>query len=98
MTPDEMKNLALYAVWALVGATVTTGLQLAGTLAGTDDILIRPLLATFIGAFFGTLATALGTSRLTRAGSTGIARQVDALRDQGVHRSEMVVVAKDEMS
>jgi hypothetical protein len=92
MTQDELKNIGMYVVWALIGATVTTGLQLAGVLSGTDEILVRPLLATFLSSFFGTIATVLGASRLTRVGSTGIAQQVDALREAGVPRREMVVV------
>lgn len=96
MKPDQIRSLGLYALWAFIGATVATGLHLAQVLAGTDSIEIRPLAATFTASFFGALATALGTSQLTRFGSEGIAKQVDALKSQGIPRSEMVVLAQDD--
>lgn len=96
MTPEQMRSLGLYALWAFIGATVATGLQLATMLAGTDVIAIRPLAAVFTSSFFGSLATVVGTSQLTRFGSEQIAKQVDALKTQGVPRSEMVVVSQEE--
>jgi len=88
--------MGLYALWAFIGATVTTGLHLAQVLAGTDMIEIRPLAATFTASFFGALATALGTSQLTRFGSEQIAQQVDALKSQGVPKSQMVVMSEED--
>lgn len=96
MTPEQLRSLGLYALWAFIGATVATGLHLAQVLAGTDVIAIRPLAATFTASFFGALATALGTSQLTRFGSEQIAKQVDALKTQGVPKSEMVVLSQDD--
>lgn len=96
MTPAQLKSLGLYCLWALIGAIVATGLHLAQVLSGSDDVLIRPLAATFTTSFFGALATALGTSQLTRLGSEQIAAQVKALQDQGVSRAEMVVLTQDE--
>lgn len=96
MTPELLKSLGLYIAWAFVGAVVATGLQLATLLAGTDDIAIRPLLATFMSSFFGAVATILGTSQLARFGSEGLAKQVDALKARGVPRSDMVVVTQGE--
>lgn len=94
MRPEQLRSLGLYALWAFIGATVTTGLHLAQVLAGTDVIEIRPLAATFTASFFGALATALGTSQLTRIGSEQIAQQVDALKSAGVPKSQMVVLSE----
>jgi formate hydrogenlyase subunit 4 len=91
----ETRNLFSYALYALLGALVATGLQLAVALSGTEDILVRPLLATFTASFFGALSTAIGSSFLPRSGSTGIARQVNALRDKGYSRKQMAVVAAE---
>lgn len=96
MSPDQIRSLGLYALWAFIGAVVATGLQLAQILSGTDVVLIRPLLATFTTSFFGALATALGASQLTRLGSEQIARQVDALKSAGVPKSQMVVLAEED--
>jgi len=94
MRPEQIRSLGLYALWAFIGAVVTTGLHLAQVLAGTDMIEIRPLAATFTASFFGALATALGTSQLTRFGSEQIAQQVDALKSTGVPKSQMVVMSE----
>lgn len=94
MRPEQIRSLGLYALWAFIGAVVTTGLHLAQVLAGTDMIEIRPLAATFTASFFGSLATALGTSQLTRFGSEQIAQQVDALKSAGVPKSDMVVMSE----
>jgi hypothetical protein len=94
MRPEQIRSLGLYALWAFIGAVVTTGLHLAQILAGTDMIEIRPLAATFTASFFGALATALGTSQLTRFGSEQIAQQVDALKSTGVPKSQMVVMSE----
>jgi len=94
--PEQLRSLGLYALWAFIGATVTTGLHLAQVLAGTDVIEIRPLAATFTASFFGSLATALGTSQLTRFGSEQIAQQVDALKSTGVPKSQMVVMSEED--
>lgn len=96
MTPAQLRSLGLYALWAFIGATVATGLQLAAMLSGTDVIQIRPLAAVFTSSFFGALATVLGTSQLTRFGSEGIASQVDALKSAGVPKSQMVVLSEDD--
>lgn len=96
MTPEQGRSLGLYVLWAFVGAVVATGLQLAAMLSGTDVIAIRPLAAVFTSSFFGSLATVVGTSQLTRFGSEGIARQVDALKAQGVPKAEMIVLPQDE--
>ena len=96
MRPEQIRSMGLYALWAFIGATVTTGLHLAQVLAGTDMIEIRPLAATFTASFFGALATALGTSQLTRFGSEQIAQQVDALKSQGVPKSQMVVMSEED--
>ena len=94
MRPDQIRSLGLYALWTFIGAVVATGLHLAQVLAGTDVIEIRPLAATFTATFFGALATALGTSQLTRFGSEQIAQQVDALKSAGVPKSQMVVLSE----
>ena len=94
MRPEQLRSLGLYALWAFIGAVVTTGLHLAQVLAGTEVIEIRPLAATFTASFFGALATALGTSQLTRFGSEQIAQQVDALKSTGVPKSQMVVMSE----
>lgn len=96
MTPSQLRNLGLYVLWAAIGATVATGLQLATMLSGTDVIAIRPLAAVFTTSFFGSLATVVGTSQLTRIGSEAIAEQVNALKTQGVPRSQMVVLPEVE--
>lgn len=96
MTPEQLRSLGLYCLWALIGATVATGLNLAQQLSGTDLISIRSLGATFTTSFFGALATVVGTSQLTRFGSEPIARQVDALKTQGVPKAEMVVVSQED--
>ena len=96
MTEAQLRNLGMYALWALIGATVTTGLHLAQVLAGTDPVEVRPLAATFTTSFFGSLATALGASMRPRIGSEPLAAQVEALRDQGVPRSRMVVLDEHE--
>lgn len=96
MTPEQLKSLGQYALWAFIGAIVATGLQLAASLQGTDAVLIRPLAATFTASFFGSLATVVGTSRLTRFGSESIAHQVDDLKSAGVAKSEMVVLSRED--
>lgn len=62
MTDAQVKNVAWYVVIAIAGAVMAAGLQLGVMLSGPGDILIRPLLATFVTTLFGTLATAAGTS------------------------------------
>ena len=94
MSIAELANLARYVLMALIGAVVTTGMQLGVVLGGEGDIIWRPLAATFTTAFFGALATALGASQLTRFGSEGLSKQVDHLRDAGVSRQDMAVVTK----
>ncbi len=96
MTPDQWQNLAKYALAALVGSLVTTGLLLGQMLSGTDVITWRPLAAVFVSSFFGALSTALGSSFLPRGGSEDLARQVNLLKAQGVQRKDMVVVTTDE--
>lgn len=96
MTRAQLVNVAWYVAYAFVGALVATGLQLAQVLAGDGDILWRPLAATFTTTLFGALATALGASRLTRLGSEQIAGQVNALKAEGVPRSQMVVLSQDD--
>lgn len=95
MTPAQLKNLGMYALAALVGALVATGLHLAQILEGTDPVIWRPLAATFTQSFFGALATALGASQLTRIGSEGLAHQVNTLRDMGFSRKDLTVVPSD---
>jgi hypothetical protein len=94
MSAAQLRNLGLYALWAFIGATVATGLHLSQLLAGSEVIPIRGLAATFTASFFGALATVVGTSQLTRFGSEQIAAQVNALKTQGVPRSEMVVLSE----
>ncbi len=89
---DEYRNSAQYMLYAVVGAVIATGLQLSIALAGTGGIEWRPLAAVFAASLFGSLATAFGTSHLVRPGSTAIAAQVDALKDAGVPKREMIVV------
>lgn len=96
MNAEQLRNLGLYVLWAFIGATVATGLQLAQQLSGTDFISGRALAATFTTAFFGALATVVGTSQLTRLGSEGLAAQVNALKTQGVQKSEMVVLSEED--
>jgi len=96
VTPAQLKNLGLYVTAALVGAVVATGLHFAQILSGTDAITLRPLAATFTTSFFGALATALGTSFLTRIGSETIASQVNDLKAQGVPKARMIVLSDDE--
>jgi hypothetical protein len=91
---DQLKNLAWYALYALGGALITTGVQFGVMLTGTGDIEWRPLAATFVTALFGALATAFGTSTLTRVGSEHIAQQVNALREMGYHRDDLAVVPR----
>jgi hypothetical protein len=91
VTPDQLKNVAWYVAYAAAGALVATGVQFGVVLVGTGDIEWRPLAATFVTALFGALATAFGTSTLTRVGSEHIAQQVNALREMGYHRDDLTV-------
>lgn len=96
MNAAQVRNLGFYALWAFLGAFVATGLSLAQQLSGTDVIAVRALAATFTTSFFGSLATVAGASQLTRLGSEQIAAQVNALKADGVPRSEMVVLSQDD--
>jgi hypothetical protein len=94
MTSDQLKNLAWYALYALGGALITTGVQFGVVLTGTGDIEWRPLAATFVTALFGALATAAGSATRPRTGSEPIAQKVNALREMGYHRDDLTVVPK----
>lgn len=68
MTTAQINNVLWYVAIAVGSAIMATGLQLGVVLAGTDPVLIRPLLATFVNVLFGTLLTAGGTAFRPRAG------------------------------
>jgi hypothetical protein len=94
MRNEQVKNILYYVLFALAGAVVTTGLQLAVVLAGTDPILIRPLAATFLSSFFGALSTAYASSYRPRLGSEHLSRQVNTLTSMGLEKKELKVVPK----
>lgn len=96
MTHEQLVNAGWYLVYAVVGALVATGVALGLALSGTDDIAWRPLAAIFVNTLFGTLATAVATSQLTRVGSEGLAQDVDVLRAAGYHRADMRVTVPNE--
>lgn len=76
MTEAQFRNAGSYVLLALAGAVLAVGLQFGVMLSGTDPILIRPLLATFVTTLFGTLATAAGSAFRPRAGREEISSLV----------------------
>lgn len=96
MTNAQLETLGRYALYALFGALVAAGLKLGQELAGTDPIEWREIASVLVLSFCGAIGTAVGTSTLTRPGSEGIRAQVDALRADGVHRDDMVVLSRDD--
>jgi hypothetical protein len=96
MTNAQLETLGRYAVMALLGAAIAAGLKLGAELPGSAPIEWREIASVFVLSFCGTLSTAVGASTLTRPGSEGIKAQVDALRADGVHRDDMVVLSRDD--
>lgn len=96
MTNAQLSTLARYALYALIGAAIAAGLKLGAELPGAAPIEWREIASVFVLSFCGTLSTAVGTSTLVRPGSEGVASQVDSLRSEGVHRDDMVVLARDD--
>lgn len=96
VTQAQLINLGKYAGAALLGAVIATGLLLGQVLSGTGAVEWRPLAAVFVSTFFGSLATAVGSSLLPRYGSEGLAKQVGALRALGYSRKDLTVVTSDE--
>jgi hypothetical protein len=93
---DRLKNLAWYALYALIGALVAALLRLGVELGGDDPIQWRAVLGVLVNSFAGTLATAIGTATLTRYGSEGLASTVNAYRALGYRRSDLTVIPKPE--
>lgn len=91
MTDAEFRLLLKYATTMLIAFVLAGGSVLVTQLAGDGDIQWRAVLAAGIGAALPIIAT----TQLARTGSTEIAQQVDSLRAEGYHRSEMVVVPAD---
>ena len=92
MTDAQLQSFLRSALYALIAAVVLAGVEFAAMLAGDGDLPWRPVAATFMSVFFGSLATALKSMNEPRPGSEGLAAQVDALRAQGVERADMLVV------
>jgi hypothetical protein len=76
VTPAQLRNIGLYALIALGGAVLATGLQLGVVLSGDAPILWRPLAATFVSTLFASLATAAGTAFRPRTGHEDVAALV----------------------
>jgi hypothetical protein len=89
MTNLQAKVYAQYALAALVGALLATGLLLGNVLSGTGAIEWRPLAAVFVSTFFGTLATTVGASFLPKNGHAEIA----ALADSAGHAAATTALA-----
>jgi len=92
VTDAQLQSFLRSALYALIAAVVMAGLQFAAMLAGEGDLPWRPILATFMTVYFGALATALKSMNEPRPGSERLAAQVDALKAQGVEKSDMAVV------
>ena len=82
----------MYALAALVGAIVSAGLDFGVMLAGSDPVVLRPIAATFVKAFFGAMATALVSLKLAPVGFEGVVRQAKGLRRLGLRPQRMRVV------
>jgi hypothetical protein len=94
VTP-EVQNYIKYAAVAL-------GAFLVGCAAALVPQLLDPALPPInwrivIGTGISALVTAYGSTLLPRAGSTGLATQVNHLRDLGVPRAEMTVVPSEDL-
>lgn len=79
MTDLQARVYAQYALAALVGALLATGLLLGTTLSGTGAIEWRPLAAVFVSTFFGTLATTVGASFLPKSSHIEQSALIDAV-------------------
>jgi hypothetical protein len=93
MSP-EARNYVQYAALAL-------GAFLVGSLTALVPQLMDPTMPalnwrTVLGTGITAVLTAYGGSLLPRSGSTGLARQVDALKADGVPKSDMVVVSQEQ--
>ncbi len=93
MKREQLETIAWYALYAAIGAGITAGLQLAAAVSAPGDIDWRAILGVLLTAFFGSVATAWGSSRQTRPGSEPIRDQVDGLRDMRVSRQDMTVMS-----
>lgn len=90
----EQRLILKYAALALAAFAVGCATALVPQLM---DPSVPPLnWRIVIGTGITALVTAYGAALLPRKGSTDLARQVNDLRDQGVHRADMVVMSKDE--
>lgn len=88
MISDPYIRSALQYAGAILLGALAAGLgALAVQLNGTDPIVWRPILA----ATLGPIVTGLIARQLTRAGSEGIAAQVNDLRAEGYRREDMTV-------
>jgi hypothetical protein len=94
MTRAEINNALKYALLALAAFAVGCATALVPQLMDVSQPALnwRIVLGTGITA----VITAYGGAMLPRAGSTGIAAQVDTLKAGGTARSEMVVLSQDE--
>lgn len=94
MTP-EIQNYLKYAALAL-------GAFLVGCAAALVPQLMDPAMPPLnwrivIGTGITALVTAYGGTMLPRAGSTGLATEVNHLRDHGVSRTDMTVVSTEDL-
>jgi hypothetical protein len=94
VTP-EIQNYLKYAALALAAFLVGCATALVPQLL---DPAIPPLnWRIVIGTGIAALVTAYGGTLLPRSGSTGLAAEVNHLRDHGVSRSDMSVVSTEDL-
>ena len=74
---------------------MSAGLDFGVMLAGSDPVVLRPIAATFVKAFFGAMATALVSLKLAPVGFERVVRQARALRRIGVRRADLTVVPEE---
>lgn len=96
MTNRMQKNLLNYALYAALSIGVGVLTALLTQLNGDGPINWRPVVAAAVSATLAVLTMALSSMNLTRIGSERIAAQVNALREDGVSRQDMVVLSESE--
>jgi hypothetical protein len=98
MTDRMQQNVLKYATWAAISVAIAVLTALLTQLNGTEDIAWRPIIAAGASATLGVLTMAFRSAYLTRVGSEEIAAKVDLLREDGVHRKDMVVLPQNEVA
>lgn len=101
MTTAQLNNLLIFVGVALLNMLViaSAAALAAGTMPGfREGEFLRPAASTAVAllAFLAPILSSWISANRPRLGSEGLAQQVNDLRAEGVSRSQMVVVSRDD--